>query len=508
MTNPINHKVFNNTIVLLVRLVVIITIGFITARYVLKNLGIENYGIYNVVFGFMGIFTFFTNSISDTCQRYFSIEIQNDNVEKLNVYFSFLLYLSLFVCIAFASISEVFVLDVVIKNFVFPNERTEDIIQTFRILVLSYIFQIIAIPFCSIILAFEKIHIYALVTISEVVFKFMGSILLIYSPFDRLTTYASLIALVNFTTLIAYYIYCHRSFVKMSIQPFKKALQVKETSKFTSWNLFGSLASVMKTEGTNTLLNLFHGPILNAARGISFQLTSVLNMFALNLSQVVRLQVYKYYADKKFNELNDLVLKSSKFQFFAVLIISLPLLLETKFVLDIWLIDYPDATITFVRLGILVCLIDSLSYSIMAAILATGRIIKYSLTVGGVVLLNLPLSYYFLHLQHTPDVILKIACIVSGLAFFTRLAFYSRFYKKSIRTIVCAILEPTLLVFALASIIPVTVVITYNPSWVRFIATFVLCLSNVIFFVYIFGMNTQERLMIKNLIYTYRRRNQ
>ena len=253
----------------------------------------------------------------------------------------------------------------------------------------------------------------------------------------------------------------------------------------------------------NILLNVFYGPILNTARGIGFQLNGVINTFIQNINQAVKLQIYKYYADSKFDELNNLVIKSSKYQFFVVLLISYPLLFETEFVLDLWLKDYPRATIVFTQLGIILCIVDSLSYSFMAAVIATGKIKFPSILVSGLIILNIPFSYYFLKYNYFPHIIVLISIIISIIAFFVRLYFYSKYYERSKLRVLKALLIPVILVLVCSLILPYFVLIIQEPSIQRFIISSFACVFSVILFTYLIGLDIEEKNILKRLIKHY-----
>lgn len=481
----------------------VLFIGLISFRFLLENLGAVDYGIYNVIFGFLGILTFFSNSIIDSCQRFFAIAIQENNLIKLSNYFTFSLYLTFAIGIIFLFLSELIGIKYVVKNLTFPLDRMNDVKIIFYILTLGFFIQIITLPFNSLILAYEKMKVFTYISITEVFLKLAAALLLFYSSYEKLIVYSLLISLISLLIFFIYLIYCKLVFNKVKINGVIDKSKIKASYNFFSWNLLGSLASVLKNQGTNLILNVFYGPVLNAARGIGFQLNGVINMFVFNITQAVKLQIYKYYADSKLNELNDLVIKSSKYQFYIVLLISYPLLFETKFILDLWLSDYPDSAIIFTQLGLILCIVDSISYSFMAAILASGKIKYPSIIVSLLIMLNIPFSYYFLKHGYFPQIIVLISILISVAAFFARLSFYSKYFNKSKIKVSKAILVPTILVLLPSLILPLIVLITIEPSFNRFLISTVSCIFGVILFSYLIGLDNNEKNIFKDIIKTY-----
>ena len=485
-------------------MIFILFIGLITVRFLLENLGIVDYGIHNVIFGFLGILTFFSNSIIDSCQRFFSIEVQNNDSKQLSVYFSYSIFLTFIVGIIFVVLSETIGINFVNENLKFPRDRINEVNLIYHILVSGFFIQVITLPFNSLILAYEKMKAFAYISIIEVCLKFFAALLLFYSPTEKLVLYALFVSLINFFIFLVYLFYCRYVLANVKVVAITNLSDIKTTSTFFSWNLLGSLASVLKNQGTNTVLNIFHGPILNTARGIGFQLNGVINTFVQNFTQAIKLQIYKYYADSKFNELNDLVVKSSKYQFFIVLLVSYPLLFETEFILNLWLKDYPHSAIVFTQLALILCVVDSLSYSFMAAVLATGRIKLPSIYVSGLIMLNIPISYYLMQNGFSPQVIVIVSIIISIIAFFVRLYFYSRYYEISKLSVTKAILGPALLVLLCSLIFPYLVLLNYEQSLYRFIILSVVSISSVIVFTYMVGLNGQEKNILKGIIKHYK----
>tara|TARA_B100002019_G_scaffold96729_1_gene83257 strand:- start:4876 stop:6345 length:1470 start_codon:yes stop_codon:yes gene_type:complete len=485
-------------------MIIILFVGLISVRFLLENLGIIDFGIYNVVFGFLIISTFFSNSIIDSCQRFFSIEVQNDDFKKLSIYFSYSIFLTFIVATIFVIFSEMIGINFVINNLTFPEDRIDEVKKIFRILVVGFFIQIITLPFNSLILAFEKMKVFAYISIIEVFLKLIAALILFYSPIEEIVLYSIMISLITAFIFLIYVTYCRFIFRDVKLVLVNEISDLKTTSIFFSWNLLGSLASVLKNQGTNTILNVFHGPVLNTARGIGFQLNGVINTFVLNFTQAIKLQIYKYYADSKFDELNDLVVKSSKYQFFIVVLISYPLLFETEFILNLWLRDYPSSAIVFTQLAIVLSIVDSLSYSFMAAVIATGKIKVPSISVSILIMLNIPLSYYFLKYDFVPQTIVLISIVISAIAFFIRLYFYAKYYNRSKLQVVKAILIPTTLVVSCSLFFPYLVIMNLDPSFNRFFITSFISVFSVILFAYLIGLSAEEKIILKGIIKHYK----
>jgi O-antigen/teichoic acid export membrane protein len=484
-------------------MIFVLFIGLISVRFILENLGIEDYGIYNVVFGVLGILTFFSNSIVDSCQRFFSIEVQNKDFKKLSIYFSYSFFLTLIIGTIFIILSETIGINFVIDTLSFPADRINAVKIIFHISVVGFFFQIITLPFNSLIIAYEKMKVFAYISMIEVILKFIGVLMLFYFSTEKIILYTLFISTISFFVFLIYFIYCRIIFKKVKIAVVNDHIDLKATYTFFSWNMLGSLASVLKNQGTNTVLNIFYGPVLNTARGIAFQLNGVINTFVFNFTQAVKLQIYKYYAESKFDELHELVVKSSKYQFFIVILISYPLLFETEFILNMWLKDFPYSALIFTKLAIILSIVDSLSYSFMAAVLATGKIKIYSILVGSLIILNIPFSYYFLYFDYLPQTTILVSISISIIAFFVRLYFYSKYYTKSKLTVSKDLLIPTILVLLTSLILPYLVITNYESSLLRFIISSLSSIIGVIIFTYLFGIDLEEKIVLKKIIKNY-----
>ena len=270
----------------------------------------------------------------------------------------------------------------------------------------------------------------------------------------------------------------------------------KEVMNYSGWSLFGALSGVVRSQGINILLNIYFNPIVNAARAIAYQVNSAINQFVLNFFKAVQPQITKYYAASEANELQKLIYRSSRFCFFLILLLALPLLFEMPYILSIWLNEVPEYTVLFSRLVILVAIIDSTAYPLQTAISATGRIKWYQIVTGGLLIMNLPISWIFLRVGFQPEITMYIALVISIISQILRIIFAHRLVNIPVINYCKEVLVSILKVSFL----------TVLPSF--FIHNFFSCTSQgalismilivfvSLFFIVVIGMTTNERRII------------
>lgn len=479
-------------------MLVVLILGLISLRYLLTQLGVHDYGVYNVIFGLLSILMFFSNAIVDSCQRYFSFAIQNKDWIKLNTEFSSIFILTIFLGLGFATAAFTLGFNFAINNLDLSEIDLKRFRLFFNLLTISFFLQLITLPLSSLIISFERMKLYGLLSVLEVFLKFIATILLFYIEADSLILYSGLLLIIYSIVFIIYLKIILNKHINLVFSIRKKSIQ--DLFSFFSWNSVGSIASVAKNYGTNTVLNVFWGPILNTARGIAFQLNGVLVMFAQNFTQAVKLEIYKNFADNKIDILKTVVVKSTKYQYYLMLLVSLPLLFETEFILDIWLNNYPEEAIVFTKLAVILCLIDTLSYSLMAAVLATGRIKKYSYSVGILITLNVPISYYFLASGYAPYCVVYISIIVSIFAFLLRLKFYSELYSLNLLEFLHSTIIPASILTLIVLLVPTLVNYYLELSWMRFIISSFLMTLQAAAFIYLFGLDSRDKTYLRETL--------
>lgn len=408
---------------LYIRMGLVMLISLYVSRVVLKVLGENDYGIYNVVGGVVVMFSFLSRTLASASQRYFAFELGRGDHEKLNRIFNINLLLFCVVVGIIIILAETVGLWFLHNKMTIPAERMYAANWIYQFSILSFCTNLIAIPYQAVIIAREKMHFYAFVGIMEALLNLTFALLLSLLDWsvDRLIVYGALMLLVHVITNSSYVMVSRKHFEETKLKYYWEKEQVREIVSYSGWNLFGAIASVVRSQGINLLINVFFNPAINAARGLSYQVNNALNQFASNFYTAVRPQVTKYYAQGDKSATFSLVFSSSKFCFFLLLIGAVPVLTFPHEVLDIWLVDIPKYTELFVVLVIIIGLIDSISNPLMTLAQAMGRVKVYQAVCGSIIILNLPVSWLFLYWGYSAEATMYVAIIIAVIALIARL---------------------------------------------------------------------------------------
>lgn len=419
-------------------MLLLMCVGLYASRVLLRTLGVDDYGLYNVVGGIVTMFGFLNATLSTSTQRFLNVELgKSDGGDVKKVFSCSLLLHALLVLVVFV-LAETVGLWYVMEKLVVPPGRETAAMFVYQFSVISICVQIIQLPFMSTIIAHEKMNIYAYVSIYEGLAK-LGILFAIQAlPFDHLILYALLILCVQVSVAIIYNIYCHRHFEEARFRfRYEKEL-FGEMLGFSGWNVVGNLASVCNSQGLNMVMNAFFGTAINAARGIAFQVHSLVQQLIGNFQLAVKPQVIKYYAAGQKEAMVNLVFNAAKYSAFLMIIASVPLMLEIRPLLHLWLGEYPEYTVIFVQLILFRSIITSMTGNIVMVVHASGYLKNVGIFSGGILLLVLPISYYMLKMGMPPFVpfIVNIGAAL-GDAFFELywmrryIGFpMGRFYKK------------------------------------------------------------------------------
>ncbi|HAX8472696.1 TPA: lipopolysaccharide biosynthesis protein, partial [Escherichia coli] len=408
-----NNKVMRNAGMLYVRMLVMLFVSLYTSRVVLNTLGVSDFGIYNVVGGIVLMFAFISNTMAGASQRFFSYEIGRNNSDRLKQLFSVTLTIYVFFCILISVLAETVGLWFIRNKMNIPVERIDAALFVYHASIISFIFTIIRIPYNSLIIAHEKMSFFATTSIIEAFLKLGGVFLLSFLEWDKLKLYSVIMLLVVFIITIVYYLYCRRNFNESKFIIVKDKKIYTELSSYAGWNSFTTLANIGLDQGINILLNIFFGPVVNAARGIAFQIKTQVTAFVGNIQMASAPQIIKYHAANKKSELEKLVFLSSRITYYFMFFIALPVLLQTETLLKLWLIKVPPHAVVFTQLVIINILIETISGTVTSAIQATGRIKAYQISVGVVLLLAVPISFVLLKLGLSPEITVVVTSFLS-----------------------------------------------------------------------------------------------
>ena len=501
-----NKRIAKNTLMLYVRMLLTMAITLYTSRIVLNTLGVEDFGIYNVVGGFVTMFAFLNSAMASATQRFLSFEIGRKDFVQLRNVFSMSVNIHFIIAFVILLLAETIGLWFVNTQLTIPADRMNAAQWVYQFSILSMMVSIVSVPSNAIIIAHERMNVFAWVSIAEVSLKLLIVFMLQWFGFDKLKLYAVLVFSVSLVIRLIYGVYCKYNFKESKFRFFWDKPLFKTLMSYAGWNLWGNASSVLYGQGINVLLNIFFGPTVNAARAIAYQVRGATNQFVQNFQIAMNPQIIKLYATNNLKKMHLLVFQGAKFSFFMLLILSLPILLETNIILSLWLKHVPEYTVVFTQLVIINILIDSFSRPLMTAAQATGKIKLYQSVIGGLQLLIVPISYLFLKLKFEPQVTLYITIIISSIALFVRLFILHGLVKLNINSFISKVIFNSLLVAVISVLIPFGLKESMDESFARFlIISFVALLSSTLTIYYI-GLNKKEKKYILNLVKKFTKR--
>lgn len=505
MTNQQENtkRIAKNTLMLYVRMLFGMLVSLYTSRVVLQALGVEDYGIYNVVGGVVAMFSMISNSLSSSVSRFLTFELGKGNLEGLKRVFSTSLSIHVALVLVIVLLSETLGLWFLNTHMTIPENRLYAANWVFQASVLTFVINLLSVPFSASIVSHERMSAFAYIGILDIMLRLLIVLFIAYSGwnFDRLIIYSLLLVGVVCIMQAIYWNYCTRNFEECKFGLSFDVNYWKEMSSFAGWNFIGCTAGLLKDQGVNILLNLFIGPIINAARGIANTVNNVLASFSGNFMTALNPQITKSYAAGDYDYMFSLVERGSRFSYYILLLFALPMLFETEFVLTLWLKHYPEHTVNFVRLILIVSMCDILSNTLINLQVATGKIRNYQLVVGGMLLMNFPLSYFCLKMGLSPESTLIVALIVAVCCLFLRLFFLRKMVGLSMKRYLCKVCGNVLLVTLVATIIPALLFFRMSDGWVRFLIICIISILITITSIYWIGCNANERNFIREKVF-------
>ena len=473
-------------------------ISLFTSRIILDSLGISNYGIYNVVGGFVSIFAIMSSSLTNSISRFLTFELGKGDLEKLKRVFPTSLNVMFALSIVVLTVGETAGLWFINCKANIPNERLEAANFVYQLSIATFIMGLISVPYNASIISHEKMKTFAYIGIFEVVMKLIIVYTLYVSPFDKLKIYALLLFLLSLSIRLIYGIYCNRNFQECHYRfIFDKPL-LRQMTGFAGWNFLGQGAYQLNNSGVNLLINIFFGVTLNAARGIAVQVNNTLSQFTSNFMVALTPQITKSYAAGQLPEMHDLIFRGAKFSYFLCLLFLIPICIETDYILNLWLIEVPDYTVSFVRWSLYITAISMFSGTLITALHATGNIKRYMIIVGLVEVSNFPITYMAFKLGANPLYSYYIYFGVYLVLMFLRLYLVKDLIKMSGRRFMREVYARAAMVSAVCVIPPLLIMFAMPSSFVRLaLICIVSCLSTV-GAVYVLGFTSDERTMFVN----------
>lgn len=491
-----NKRIAKNTIALYFRMIITMMITLYTSRVIINALGVEDYGIYDAVGGFVAMFAVISNSLSAAISRFITFEQGKGNKERIRKIFSTSVVIQIIIASILIFLSVTIGFWFLNTQMVIPKDRLIAANYVFALSVLTFVVNLISVPYNASIIAHEQMKAFAYIGILEAIGKLTIAFLISVSPFDYLIFYAILMCSLSLIIRFVYGWYCKRNFEECHFKfVFDRSL-VKEVFGFAGWNFIGAASGVLKEQGVNVLLNVFCGPIMNTARGIAMQVSTAVTQFSNNFIVALNPQITKSYANKNNIYMITLIEKGAKISYFMLFVISLPIIVNTPYILNLWIGVYPEQTVIFVRLMICIALHESISSTLITGMLATGNIKNYQIIVGGIQTMNLPFSYIALRFGCQPETVLIIAFIISIFCLVARIYMLRGMINLNAKRFVVNVYVKILMVTIISVIPPVALYLHYNEGFVALILNSAVCVISSIFCVYIIGCSKEERAFI------------
>ena len=494
MSNSANNKrIAKNTLLLYVRMLFGMLVSLYTSRVILQTLGVEDYGVYNVVGGVISMFTFLNGAMSSATSRYITFEIGKGNIEQLKKVFSTSLQIHAIIALLIVILGETVGLWFLMNELVIPEGRMDAAMWVYQCSIVSCVVGIMSVPYNADIIAHEKMSAFAYISVLEIILKLAIVYLLVVLPFDKLKVYAVLVLMVGLLIRYIYTRYCHKHFEESHyIHRIDKPL-LKEMSSFAGWSFWGNLASILYTQGLNMMLNIFFGPVVNAARGIATQIQGVVQQFVGNFQMALNPQITKTYASGELNKMHSLMFRSARFSFMLLFFLSLPIMLETNYILTLWLGIVPENTVIFARIIIAISLIYTIANPCIIANQATGKVKLYQAVVGGLLLLILPISYIVLKMGAPAYSVFIVHFCVESVAQFARMYMLRNMIDLPLLSYVKNIYLPIMGVVVLSLVLPMLVYNNMQEGIIRLLAVGMTCVLSVAMTSLFIGITRNER---------------
>ena len=479
---------------LYIRMLLIMAVTLYTSRVVLEVLGVEDFGIYNVVGGVVTMLGFINNSLSGATSRFITFELGRGNRGDLKKVFRCAISIHYLLALLILFLGETIGLWFVLEKMVIPLERMTAALWVYQCSIVTIIISIISAPYNALIIAHERMSAFAYISIVEAIVKLLIVFLLMQIHYDKLIVYALLLVAIQMSIRFLYTIYCNRHFPESSTHYLWDKDLSRRMFAYAGWTMNGSLAVVGYTQGLNVLLNLFFGPTVNAARGIAVQVQSAVQHFFVNFQMAIRPQMIKSYASGDLNYMHKLITESSKYSFYLMLLVSMPILVNTEYILYLWLGVVPEHAVAFTQLMLFTCMNYALSNPTKMAIQATGDVRKFQIVEGTILLTVVPVAYAFLKIGDiSAEAIFVIYFFIESFTQFIRVKIVYPRVGLKMKVYIVDVLYPIVKVFLPLLFVGYWLYIKNSVTFMSFIMNAFVCVFISLLSIFFLGMSKIER---------------
>ncbi|MDX4975387.1 hypothetical protein ACPDHN_10965 [Myroides odoratimimus] len=497
-----SKTIAKNTLFLFCRMIITIIASLYTSRIVLEYLGVDDFGLYNVVGGIVAMLTFINSAMSSATQRFLSISLVSENIEEAKNVFNAAMMIHIGISIIFLIIAETLGLWFVLNKINIPEGRYFAAQIVYHFSVVSAIISFINVPYNASLVASEKMAAFAYISVAEAFLKLLVAFSLVYFSKDKLILYSILICGVQIVIRFLYYIYCKRNvlFCQFSLKLPKD--KMKEMFGYSSWMFFGTSSQLLSTQGVNVLINLFFSVVINASRGIAVQVSSIVEGFVTNFMTAVQPRLMKLYAAGEVIEMNKLISQASRFGFILVSLLVFPLLIETEFVIQFWLGQLPIRVVLFIRLVLANIFIVVLYSPLASVIFASGKVKVYQLCIACCFLMVFILTYFCYYLGLPDYCAFVVTLVLSTFGLMIRLLVLKRTIVFSIKKYMLQTILPLMFIL-LSGLLPFLISLILNEGFLKFIIVVLISTISIIGATWVFVANKEEKNVIKNVILKY-----
>lgn len=499
-----NKRIAKNTMMLYMRMLFSMLVTLYTSRVILDKLGVSDFGIYNVVGGIATIFTFVNTAMTSSTQRFLVFELGKKEKSKINEVFSLSVMNHLVMAVIIVILCETLGLWFLDNKLNIPDERMVAATICFHVSIAITALMVINTPFNADVIANEKMSFFAYISIIEVICRLLVVYLISWISYDRLISYSFLLLFVQILINICYYVYCRSMFSESRFRLVRNWKLQKEMLCFSSWTLIGNLSNVLNNQGLNFLLNMFFGPVVNAARGIAMQCQNAILRFGANFQIAIHPQITKAYAARDFERSRSLFYKSIEYTFYLLFFLSLPVLMEIDFILSIWLKVVPENTSMMLRFMLLASIIDCISNPAICIAEATGNIKKFQLISYSVAISILPVSYIVFKVGGNLEIVFALTVLFSLITFIIRFLLIKKIIKTSIPEFLKKVVLKFITIIITSSFIPIILLYVMDDGWLKFLLVVTISFLATIISYWIIGFSNNEKSFVLKKIQAFR----
>lgn len=496
-----NKRIAKNTMMLYIRMFVMLAVGLYTSRVVLEVLGVTDYGIYNIIGGVVVLFSFLNSALTSATQRFLNYNLGKKNTDGVHRVFCMSMNAYILLSVLLIILAETIGLWFVNTQLNIPSERDYAALWVYQFTVLTFIVNLLRIPYNASIIAYERMDFYAYVSLIEIILKLLVVYLLYITTYDKLVFYSLLYMIIPFMMNIVYKIYCNRFFVTTKYKRLWDKDIFRSLFSFSGWSLFGSLANMSAQQGINILINIFYGVTANAAVGIANQVTSNVYQFITNFQTAFQPQIVKTYAANEMEAFHKLIFRSSKFSYYMMFVLAFPIILTAQDILEIWLVEVPEYTTIFCQLILGFLIIECVTAPLWMAVQATGKIKRYQILMAICIFLNFPLTYLVFEMGMPVYTAWIIRIGVNVITFTMRCLYMKRYMSFPILFFLKEVINPIFLVSIISIPIPLLLAKILEHNFFDICLIIVICIFISTIVIFKIGLDKNESEIVKTVIY-------